>query len=132
MANINIATQGRILVASNDHADCQLIRSHFEPFGFHIECCMSMRDVYMTDLSSYSIVLLELPENIEEGLHAIESIKQRSLTRSTPVLVYSTSKRSDVLVDALNAGADDYVLKPFSVRELSARVNAVLRSTNRG
>ncbi|MDE6402892.1 MAG: response regulator [Muribaculaceae bacterium] len=129
MMNYNTAHQGHILVASNDHEDCALIRSQFEPYGFLIECCKSMRDVYMTDLSPYCIILLELSENIEEGLHAIESIKQRSSTRETPVLVYSTSKRSDVLVDALNAGADDYVLKPFSVRELSARVNAVLRST---
>lgn len=129
MINTTQTHQGHILVASNDHEDCALIRSHFEPYGFLIECCKSMRDVYMTDLSPYCIILLELSENIEEGLHAIESIKQRSSTRETPVLVYSTSKRSDVLVDALNAGADDYVLKPFSVRELSARINAVLRST---
>lgn len=129
MINTNTAHQGHILVASNDHEDCALIRSHFEPYGFLIECCKSMRDVYMTDLSPYCIILLELSENIEEGLHAIESIKQRSASHDTPVLVYSTSKRSDVLVDALNAGADDYVLKPFSVRELSARVNAVLRTT---
>lgn len=128
----NTTSQEHILVASSDCADCDLIRSHFESFGYEIECCKSLRDVYMTDLTPYSLVLLELTDNIDEGLHAIESIKQNSNGGNTAVLVYSASKRSDILVDALNAGADDYVIKPFSVRELSARVRAVLRSTRRG
>ncbi len=128
----NTSSQGHILVASSDHADCDLIRSHFESFGYVIECCKSLRDVYMTDLTPYSLVLMELTDNIDEGLHAIESIKQNSNAGNTAVLVFSASKRSDILVDALNAGADDYVIKPFSVRELSARVRAVLRSTRRG
>ncbi|MCM1449183.1 MAG: response regulator [Clostridiales bacterium] len=122
--------QGHILVASSDRTDYDLIRSHFEDYGYVIECCRSIRDVYMTDLSPYNLVMLELTENGDEGIHAIESIKQNSAP--TAVLVFSTSRRNDLLVDALNAGADDYVLKPFSVRELSARVRAVLRSTRRG
>lgn len=128
----NNISPGHILVASSDREDYELIRSHFEDSGFVIERCKSLRDIYMTDLTPYNIVLMELTENIDEGLHAIESIKQNSGAGCTAVLVYSTSKCSDTLVDALNAGADDYVIKPFSVRELSARVRAVLRSTRRG
>lgn len=124
--------QRHILVVTDDHSDCDLIRSHFESYGYIIECCKSLRDVYMTDLSDYSLIMMEITDNIDEGIHAIESIKQGSTTYNTPILVYSSSRRNELLVDALNAGADDYVIKPFSVRELSARVRAVLRSTRRG
>lgn len=128
----NEQKQGHILVATSDRNDCDMIRSHFESYGYVIECCRSLRDVYMSDLSHYSLVLMEITDNIDEGIHAIESIKRNSMTCNTPILVYSSSRRNEVLVDALNAGADDYVIKPFSVRELSARVRAVLRSTRRG
>lgn len=130
MESSKYSSQGHILVASTDNTDYDMIRSHFEDYGYVIDSCKSIRDVYMTDLSPYILILLELTENSEEGIHAIESIKQNSAP--TAVLVFSSSRRNDLLVDALNAGADDYVIKPFSVRELSARVRAVLRSTRRG
>lgn len=124
---------GHILLASNDQKDLSMLRGHFEASGYAVDHCDTLRDVYMTDLSGYSMVLLDLSDNIDEGIHAIESIKRGNpTTAETPVLVYSTTRRSDVLVNALNAGADDYVIKPFSLRELSARVRAVLRSTRRG
>ena len=123
---------GHILVASSDSNDRDLIRRHFESSGYVIECCQSLRDVYTTDLTPYNLVLMELSDNIEEGLHTIENIKQSGDGNNTAVLVYSSSKKCELLVDALNAGADDYIIKPFSVRELTARVRAVLRSTRRG
>jgi len=132
MESSNSHTPGHILVATKDHADCDLIRGHFESSGYVIEFCQTLRDVYMTDLSPYSLVLMELTDNIDEGIHAIETIKQHNSSYNTPILVYSASRRSEVIVSALNAGADDYVIKPFSVRELSARIRAVLRSTRRG
>lgn len=131
MDSSNTQEHGHILVATSDRSDCDLIRSHFESFGYVIECCRSLRDIYMTDISGYSLVMLEITDDIDEGIHAIESIKQSISTCNTPILVYSSSPRNDLLVEALNAGADDYVIKPFSVRELSARVRAVLRSRRR-
>lgn len=132
MTAFNQPSLGHILVASTDHADCDLIRGHFESSGYVIECRHSISDIYFTDLTNYSLVLMELPENLEDGIHAIELVKQNSTGFNTPLLVFSASQRSETIVEALNAGADDYVIKPFSVRELTARVKAVLRSTRRG
>lgn len=131
METFNATSTSRILIASDSQVDVSLLRSHFESTGYVVEQCSSLRDVYMTDLSGYCLVLLDLSDNIEEGIHAIESIKQNPMSAAIPVLVYSTTRRSDILVNALNAGADDYVIKPFSLRELSARVRAVLRATRR-
>lgn len=122
---------GQILVACKDCADCELIRSHFENNGYAVQRCCSLRDFSDSDLSNYSALLMELPENSDDGLQVIEDIKQNDETFDIPLLVYSASRKPDVLVNALNAGADDFIVKPFSVRELSARVRAVLRSCHR-
>ena len=122
---------GQILVACTDCTDCDLIRSHFENNGYAIQRCCSLRDFSDSDLSNYSALLMELPENSREGIDIIENIKQNDITFDIPLVVYSASKRTDLLVDALNAGADDFIIKPFSVRELSARVRAVLRACRR-
>ncbi len=75
---------------------------------------------------------MELPENNStDGLQVIEDLKQNDITYDIPLLVFSTSKKPDLLVNVLNAGADDFIIKPFSVRELSARVRAVLRACRR-
>lgn len=124
--------QGHILVASSDPTDIDTLRDHFESAGYVLNSCQSLREIYMTELSGYSLILLELNDNIDEGIHAIQSIKGNLSSANIPVLVYSTTRRSDILVNALNAGADDYVIKPFSLRELTARVRAVLRATRRG
>lgn len=123
---------GQILVACNDCSDCDLIRSHFENNGYAIQRCCSLRDFSDSDLSNFSALLMELPENNStDGLQVIEDIKQNDTTFDIPLLVFSTSKKPDLLVNVLNAGADDFIIKPFSVRELSARVRAVLRACRR-
>lgn len=117
----------RILVTSTDPKDCTQIRSDFERQGYSIDSCTGVTELVKVDLSPYCLVLLELPLDISSGLRAIETIKQSTRWSRTPVIVYSSSTKSEVLVEALNAGADDYIIKPFSLRELTARIRAVLR-----
>lgn len=125
------SSHGSILVAGSDPDDRELIRRSFESSGYEVVCCESVNEIDIADRGSFNVVLMELTDDIEDGLHAIGSIKQSGST-NTALLVFSSSQKCEVLVDALNAGADDYIIKPFSVRELSARVRAVLRSTRRG
>lgn len=66
---------GQILVACKDCADCELIRSHFENNGYAVQRCCSLRDFSDSDLSNYSALLMELPENSDDGLQVIEDIK---------------------------------------------------------
>ena len=68
---------GQILLACKDCADCELIRSHFENNGYAVHRCCSLRDLSDSDLSNYSALLMELPENNDDGLQVIEDIKQK-------------------------------------------------------
>lgn len=121
----------RILLSSTDHNEQALIRSSFEREGYHVDCINTLPDPNKNDLSCYELLLIDFPDDITSGIHTIERIRQTFSCATIPLLVLSTTSKCDILVEALNAGADDYILKPFSVRELNARVRAILRSARR-
>lgn len=75
--------------------------------------------------NNYDIIILDkgLPE--KDGLEVCSSI--RSAGRHMPILILSVKSEIDTKTDLLNAGADDYMTKPFSFKELMARLNALLR-----
>ena len=69
-------------------------------------------------------VILDLMLPRMSGMHVLRNIRQRS---STPVLILSARGQEQDKIDGLDLGADDYIVKPFSIRELSARLRAMLR-----
>lgn len=70
------------------------------------------------------IVLLDLRLPSLDGEHLLEKLRR---TSSVPVLIVSAKRDEDDRIEALNLGADDYLVKPFTIRELLARMRAVLR-----
>lgn len=123
---------GRILVYSTDPRDFVSIRTGFEHDGFKIVTVDKINSLYNLDLHDFDLMLMELPSDATVALHAIQMVKESGSWNTMPLLVFSTSTSSESLVNALNAGADDYIVKPFSIRELAARVRAVLRTARRG
>ena len=71
--------------------------------------------------------------NIPEigGLELIEQLKSSGFFKEIPVLVLSGDESSETRIKCLNAGADDYLVKPFNPRELEARMKAILRRTEK-
>lgn len=123
---------GHILVASSDLNDQTQIRSSFEREGYLVDCISTLPDAIKSNLSHYELILMDFPDDTTTGIHTIENIRQTVSCASIPLLVLSKASKCEILVEALNAGADDYILKPFSMRELNARVRAILRSARRG
>ena len=75
------------------------------------------------------LVLLDLMLPEEDGLSVLKRIRQRSATRSIPVIILSAKDTEFDKVMGLDAGADDYLPKPFGMLELFSRIRAVLRRT---
>jgi len=76
---------------------------------------------------SPALVLLDLMLPGMDGLTVCQQIKSDPLTRSTPIIIVSAKGEESDVVIGLGLGADDYIAKPFSPREMLARVKAVLR-----
>lgn len=119
--------EGRILVGDPDLRIFEMIQSHFGHDGFIVDSCQSTDEFYSVDLTSYNLVIIDLNIDDESGMDIVEQIKQRRETARMGVIACAVNMSPSAIINALNSGADDYLIKPFSVRELMARVRAVLR-----
>src|SRR3989449_5658501 len=96
--------------------------------GFEVEEATTLREARgLADAADLVILDLVLPDG--SGLPFLRSLRERS---DVPVIVLTSRDEETDRVVGLELGADDYVLKPFSPREVAARVRAVLRRAARG
>jgi DNA-binding response OmpR family regulator len=124
------STMERILVVEDDHAVQKALKRLFETEGFEIEITgdgKSALEAFRKATPSAIVLDLRLP--LMSGRDVCREIKQQA--PSIPIIVLSAASDVSDKVLLLELGADDYVTKPFSPRELLARVRAALRRTVR-
>ena len=96
--------------------------------GFSVSSVGSLKDGFKSlDSNTYSLILLDLMLPDGSGLDLCKSIKSNSDTESIPIIILTAKDDEVDKVVGFELGADDYVTKPFSVRELILRVKAVLK-----
>ena len=119
----------RVLIVEDDTAIARLLRDNLQFEGFSVEWSRTGRDaVTLANRFAPDLVLLDLM--LEEGVDGLELC--RVFTQSadhTPVIILTARGTKEDRVRGLTLGADDYVVKPFALDELLARVHAVLRRT---
>ncbi len=120
----------KILIVEDDTATAAYLAKGLAEAGFAVETCGDGRDGLF--LASEGIFDLIIADRMLPGLDGLSMINAvRAAGVSTPALVLSALATVDDRVDGLHAGADDYLVKPFSFAELSARVEALLRRFER-
>lgn len=123
-------TKHRALIVEDDPAIRRVLRLLFEEHGFHIVLAeTALGGAHSAKLNRPDIVIVDLGLPDRDGRSVIKGLRAWS---SVPILVLSARAEERELVAALDAGADDYLLKPFSPVELMARVRALLRRHVRG
>ena len=120
----------KILVIEDDRATRKALQQLFEPEGYSVDAAQNGAEgLAMFRASRPSFVILDLAMPQMNGRDVCRQLRKES--EDVPVLVLTGSSDEVSRVTLLEMGADDYVTKPFSPRELLARVRAVLRRTRR-
>ncbi|GAA0322024.1 response regulator transcription factor [Sphingomonas oligophenolica] len=120
----------KILIVEDDAATAGYLAKGLGEAGYAVETCGDGRDGLF--LASEGIFDLIIADRMLPGLNGLAMIGAiRAAGIRTPALILSALATVDDRIDGLRAGADDYLVKPFSFAELSARIEALLRRTDR-
>jgi DNA-binding response OmpR family regulator len=117
----------KILIIDDDTAVCEMIKNYFEKEGYEVKAVNDgVAGVDSFKLYNPDIVLLDIVLPKKDGWQVCREIREVS---NQPIIMISAKSDTFDKVLGLELGADDYVVKPFDIKELSARVKAVLRRT---
>lgn len=116
----------RILMIEDDPDLCEAVRLHLQKAGYETDIAGDGEmGLYYLKEGSYDLVLLDRMLPKTEGIQLLKTL--RGLGNATPVLLLTALGSTNDKVEGLDAGADDYLAKPFAMRELLARVRALTR-----
>lgn len=114
-----------ILVVDDEKAIVEVIRAYLENAGYEVVSCYNGKDALISfEQSAPNLVILDLMLPDLSGEEICLYIRKKS---RVPIIMLTARVQEDDLINGLQIGADDYVTKPFSPRQLMARVQAVLR-----
>jgi two-component system OmpR family response regulator len=116
----------RVLLIEDDHVLGEAVREHVASFGYGVDW-MKRIDAARDALATvpYDLVLLDLNLPDGRGLDLLRELRRGG--SAVPVIILTAMDQIAARIDGLNSGADDYLVKPFDLSELSARVTAVAR-----
>jgi DNA-binding response OmpR family regulator len=121
----NRAVGGTVLIVEDEHSIGSLIRSYLSRDGYGVVWVRSGEEA-LVELVRHSVRIVVLDIGLP-GMDGFEVCRQIRMRSSVPILVVTARDEEPDRVAGLELGADDYITKPFSPRELVARVKAILR-----
>ena len=119
----------KILVVDDEQDICEILQYNLETEGFEVVTAHSAEEALRLPLHEMSLILLDVMMGEMSGFQMARRLKDSPATAQIPVIFITALDGEDNLVKGLNIGADDYMAKPLSMKEVKARVRAVLRRT---
>ncbi len=117
----------RILVVDDEETLCEAVRFNLKAEGYAVDVAYSAEEALALDLKEYDLFLLDIMLGDISGTRLAHILKTDARTASIPIIFCTAKDTEDDMVRGLDLGADDYIVKPYSIRNLSARVRSVLR-----
>ena len=116
----------KVLLVEDDRKIASFVRKGLKEQGFVVDFCDDGDDgFYLATSQPYDVILLDIMLPGRDGLSILRQLRERKNT--VPVILLTARSAMQERVEGLNLGADDYVIKPFFVEELLARIHAVTR-----
>lgn len=119
----------RILVVDDEEDLCEILKFNLETEGYTVETALSAEEALTLDLPSFNIMLLDVMMGEMSGFALARKLKNNDTTKDIPIIFLTARDTENDTVTGFNLGADDYISKPFSIREVLVRIRAVLRRT---
>jgi len=116
----------KILIIEDDENILSFLKRGFEEDGYIIDTATNGEDgEYLATVNTYDLIILDWMLPMKDGMEILSTLRNQKI--STPTIMLTAKSEIDDKVSALNIGADDYLSKPFSFKELNARVQALYR-----
>jgi DNA-binding response OmpR family regulator len=116
----------KILAVDDEEPILEILSFNLEGEGYTVDTCLSAEEAMRKNLHTYDLFILDVMMGQVSGFRLAEKIR-KEMDLSTPIIFLTARDTENDRITGFNLGADDYLAKPFSVRELMARVKAILR-----
>lgn len=123
-------TKTNILVVDDEQDLCEILKFNLETDDYTVETANSAEEALQLDLSKFDLLLLDVMMGGMSGFAMAKKLKSDPVLAEIPIVFLTARDTENDTVTGFNIGADDYISKPFSLREVSVRVRAVLRRTS--
>ena len=122
----------KLLVVDDEQDLCEILKFNLETEGYTVDTANSAEEALSMGVEKYDLLLLDVMMGGMSGFAMAKKIKSEPLTEHIPIIFLTAKDTENDTVTGFNLGADDYISKPFSIREVIVRVRAVLRRTQDG
>jgi DNA-binding response OmpR family regulator len=116
----------RILVVEDEEDLNEILKFNLENEGFQVDTAFSAEEALKKDLSVYNLMVLDVMMGKISGFSLAQKVR-KDLLLNVPIIFLTARDKENDLLTGFNVGADDYITKPFSIKELQARVKAILK-----
>ena len=117
----------KILVVDDEEDLCEILQFNLETEGYTVDVANSAEEALKKDLTAYNLILLDVMMGEISGFRMARMLSDDPKTAAIPIIFLTAKDTENDRLTGFNIGADDYISKPFSIREVIARVKAVLR-----
>ena len=121
----------RILIVDDEETLCEVLKLNLENEGYDVDTAFSAEQALGYNLKEYSLILLDIMMGEISGIKMAKMLKADVQTADIPIIFCTARDTEDDMVMGLNLGADDYIMKPYTLRNVIARVKSVLRRTSK-
>lgn len=119
----------KILVVDDEEALCDGLGFNLEVEGYQVDMAYSAEEALALNLAAYDLILLDIMMGEISGIQLARIMKSNPATASVPIIFCTAKDTEEDMIAGLDLGADDYIMKPYSLNAVLARVRTVLRRT---
>jgi len=119
----------KVLVVDDEEDLCEILQYNLSNEGYKTDTAHSAEDALKKPLELYDLLILDVMMGQMSGFKLADKIR-KEMGNNVPVIFLTAKDTENDILTGFSLGADDYITKPFSVNELTARVKAVLKRTN--